>query len=432
MAYLAAPVEALRTDRRFNPLTPDERDRFSQHLFSLSHTVGLGLFGSLATTVYHFRAGGDYDVRIDPDLWNFNLASQWSGLLTTAHAERGALALDVGAHATTYRRDHWLHIRPDLETRSYTNTGRKDEASGFAKLSADLAPILLVADLQLRGARFRYAPDANSGVTTPSIDWGFVNPKVGATVRLFRQLSLYGSVGRTGREPTRNDMFAGFDNLDATNIDFVGSFERVRPEYVTDVEAGATVEAPYISFRANGFWMAFRDEITPVGQLSYIGLPLRKNVNESTRRGVELDATLRGIPRLEGTFGGALMHSRIREYTDDASGLTYRNVEPLLTPRLTAVHDLRYTVAGPLSLSLSGHYASRSYLANTGDDRFVLPAAYVADAGLRVGGEQRSIQLIVYNVGDSHRYSGGYTDGITSWYYPYAARHFTLTARTTF
>ncbi len=432
MAYLPTPVEVLRTDRRFNPLTPDERDRFSQHLFSLSHTIGLGLFGSLATTIYHFRAGGDYDVRIAPDLWNFNLASQWTGVLTTAHAERGALAVDVGAHATGYRREHWLHIRPDLAAREYTNTGHKDEASGFVKLSADFAPILLVGDLQVRGARFRYSPDAGSTVDPRSIDWRFVNPKLGATARLSPLLSVYGSVGRTGREPTRNDMFAGFDNLDGTNIDFVGSFERVRPEYVTDVEAGATFETAHLGLRANGFWMEFRDEITPVGQLSYIGLPLRKNVDESTRRGVELDATLRAIPRLEGTFGASVMHSRIREYTDDATGITYRDVEPLLTPRFTAVHDLRYSLARWLSVSLAGHYASRSFLANTSDDRFVLPAAYVADAGLRLGDERRSLQLIVYNAGDSRGYSGGYTDGATSLYYPYATRHFALTARTTF
>jgi hypothetical protein len=178
--------------------------------------------------------------------------------------------------------------------------------------------------------------------------------------------------------------------------------------------------------------MDFRDEITPVGQLSYLGLPLRKNVDRSTRRGVELDASIAALGPLSGHVSGAITEARIDAYTDDASGVTYRNVAPLLTPRFTAAHDLRVRVTGLLGITVGGRYASRSYLANTGDPRFVLPAAYVSDLGVRVGDDGRSIQLIVYNVGDTDRYSGGYTDGATSYYYVHAARHATVTGRIRF
>ncbi len=432
MAYVAAPVESLEEDRRFNPLGSDERDRFSQHLLSIAHTAALGSFTSLATTLYHMRAGGDYDVRIDPDLYNFNLGSAWTGILTTVTTEPGALTLNAGAHATTYRRDHWLAIRPDLDQRLYTNTGRKEEASTFAKAALATGRATIVADLQLRTSRFEYVPDVNSGVSMESIRWTFLNPRVGITVDASPRLSFYTSVGRTGREPTRNDMFAGFDNLDASNAAFIGPFDRVRPEFVTDLEAGFAAETPFATVRANGFWMSFRDEITPVGQLSYIGLPLRKNVERSSRRGLELDATLRGIPRIEGTVSAALMRGRIREYTDDASGVTYRDVEPLLTPNFTAAHDLRWTVTDRVALSLAGRYAGESFLANTGDSRFVLPPSYVADLGFHIDGERRILQLIFHNVFDADRYAGGYTDGSTSYYYVHAARHFSLTARLRF
>jgi iron complex outermembrane recepter protein len=428
MAYLAAPVDALATDRRANPLGADERDRFGQTFLTLSHTAALGTFTTLATTAYHVRSDGDYDVRVAPDLYNFNLGSVWTGLLSTVHAERGALTVDAGAHGSTYRREHWAAIRPDRNTRLYTNAGRKEEASGFAKATIATGPVTLVADLQLRGARFAYSPDEDAGVGGESISWGFVNPKAGITVQASRKLSFYSSVGRTGREPTRSDMFAGFDNLDMSNVEFVGPFDRVHPEYVTDVEAGATLATRRATFRVNGFWMAFRDEITPVGQLSYLGLPLRKNVDRSRRRGVEVDAAL-DAGRFSGTVSGAYTQGRINAYTDDASGVTYRNVEPLLTPHVTAAHDFRVTVVNGVMVTLGGKYASRSYLANTGDQRFILPAAYIADAGIRVGSDRRSVQLLVQNVGDSDRYSGGYTDGATSYYFVHAARHATITAR---
>ena len=432
MAYLAAPIESLDADRRANPLGSDERDRFGQHFLTLSHTAALGPFTTLATTAYHVRSNGDYDVRVAPDLYNFNLGSVWSGLLTTAHAERGRLTLDAGAHASTYRREHWAAIRPDRSARLYTNAGRKEEASTFAKATLASGRITAVADLQLRGARFAYSPDAEAGVAPESIHWLFVNPKAGLTIRTTPRLALYASLGRTGREPTRNDMFAGFDNLDASNLEFVGPFDRVRPEYVTDLEAGMTVESPLASVRVNGFWMEFRDEITPVGQLSYLGLPLRKNVDRSSRRGVELDVTIAQRRRISGTVSAAYTHARIDAYTDDATAVTYRNVEPLLTPRFTGAHDLRVTVSRLVSLTVGGRYASRSFLANTGDHRFTLPAAYVSDVGVRAGSDRRSLQLIIRNVADTDRYAGGYTDGATSYYYVHAARHATLTARVRF
>jgi iron complex outermembrane receptor protein len=432
MAYLASPVDAVEADRRVNALGSDERDRFGQTFLTLSHTVALGAFTTLATTAYHVRSQGDYDVRVPPDLYNFNLGSVWTGLLSTAHAERGALTIDAGAHANTYRREHWAAIRPDREARLYTNAGRKEEASAFAKATVTAGRATLVADLQLRGARFAYDPDADAGVAAESIHWGFVNPKVGVSLRATPRLAFYASLGRTGREPTRGDMFAGFDNLDMSNAAFVGAFDRVRPEYVTDLESGVSVTSPVATIRVNGFWMDFHDEIAPIGQLSYLGLPLRKNVDRSMRRGVELDATLAGNGRVAGNLSAALTDARIDEYTDDASTVTYRDVKPLLTPRFTAAHDLRVRITKVLDLSAVGRYASRSYLANTGDRRFVLPAAYIADLGAQATTVRGSVQLIIHNVGNADRYSGGYTDGTTSYYFVHAARHASLTMRVPF
>src|SRR5205814_1524944 len=71
-----------------------------------------------------------------------------------------------------------------------------------------------------------------------SVDWTFLNPKVGLTYTVVPALSLYGSLGANTREPARSDMFAGFDNLDTSNAAFVGDLRRVRPERVRDLEAG--------------------------------------------------------------------------------------------------------------------------------------------------------------------------------------------------
>ena len=428
LAYLAAPLGDLDRDPRTNPLGEDERDDFQQHFASASWTRALGEQAAIQATAYTIWASGDYDVRIAPDLYNFQLASRVTGALATWSARAGALDLDFGAHTNTYHRDHALAIRPNLESLVYRNTGRKREESAFAKAALSLGAATIYGDLQLRRPHFEYVPAEGSGVTGRSIAWTFVNPKAGITWELTRQATVYASYGSNGREPTRNDMFAGFDNVDTTNTDFVGPLSRVRSERVHDAEAGVRWRAESLSGNVNVFDMRFRNEITPVGELSYIGLPLRKNVRSSYRRGVEADVTWRPTPSLTASANASLSRNRIAEYTDDATGATYRDVEPLLTPTVLINHVVDWRVVPALSLSLAGRYVGRSFLANTGDRAFMTPSAYLADVGLAWRRGRHELAVQVMNVTSARFYSAGYTDGTTPYYFVTAPRAIFATA----
>ena len=432
LAYLAVPLADLERDPRTNPLGEDERDDFQQHFASASWTRALGEQAAMQATAYTIWASGDYDVRIAPDLYNFQLASRVTGALATWSARRGTLDLDVGAHASAYHRDHSLAIRPDLASLVYHNTGRKREQSAFAKAALSLGDATVYGDLQLRHPEFEYAPSAGSGVSGRSIAWTFVNPKIGITWELSRQATLYASYGSNGREPTRNDMFAGFDDVDTTNVEFVGPLSRVRPERVYDTEAGVRWGTTSLSANVNVFDMRFRNEITPVGELSYIGLPLRKNVRSSYRRGLEADITWRPRSWLTASANATVSRNRIAEYTDDATGATYRDVEPLLTPTVLLNHALDWRMTPALSLSVGGRYVGRSFLANTGDRAFMTPSAYLADAGLAWRSGRHELAVHVMNVGSARFYAAGYTDGTTPYYFVTAPRAIFVTATVAF
>lgn len=427
-AYLASPIDAIRDDPRHNPLTEAERDRFTQSMVSLAATrlVGPSL---LSATAYTVGAGGDYDVLIENDLWNFNLESRVTGGFANWSLQRGAWNVSAGAHGSTYWRDHWLYIRPDLGAPLYLNTGRKREGSAFAKAGYQLGRATLFGDIQARRVWYRYVPDANAGIEERSITWSFVNPKVGVTYQATPNVSVYASIGQNGREPARNDMFAGFDNLDTTNADFVGPLSRVHPERVRDTEAGVTYHSAALELTANLFSMDFRNEITPIGALSYIGLPLRKNVRSSVRRGIEVDGRWHLTSRLVLAGNGTASYNRIAEYTDDATGVTYRDVEPLLTPRFVSNQSVAYTPADGVRLMLDGRFMSRSFLSNTSDRRFTTPSAYALDAGADWTLGSVTFLAQVRNVTNARVYTGGYTDGTTPYYYILAARNLQVTAR---
>lgn len=433
MAYLAVAQSDLDTNRRINPLTPRERDGFTERLAALAYTRLLSSSASITTTAYRLSTSGDYDVLID-SLDNFNLKYAWYGLTSDLSVHRDKLQLDVGVNGNTYARDHSEFQRPDFANAVYFNTGHKQDVSGFAKAGYTLGAATLFGDIQLRHAEFRYSPDAHAGISEQSVSWSFLNPKVGINYQASSPLSFYASYGQNKREPARNDMFAGFDNLDTSNVQFVGSLERVKPETVHDLEAGARYRTSMVDFEANLYSMDFRNEIAPIGALSYIGSPLRKNVNSSYRRGIEVDATVRATSRL--TLGGnvAASMNRIREYTDSSGDtpITYHNVEPLLTPRFLGSARASLLVARGVTVSAEGRHQSRSFLQNTSDPRFVLPASSNLDAS--VSWQVGNYELVARgnNLADSKAYGSGYASGGASYYFVVPPRNFFVTLRASF
>jgi iron complex outermembrane recepter protein len=433
MAYLAVAESDLDTNRRINPLTPRERDGFSERLAALAYTRLLSPSSSLSTTVYRLSTSGDYDVLID-SLDNFNLKYAWWGVTSDWAYRRESLQLDLGVNASTYARDHSAYQRPDLTDPLYFNTGHKQDASGFAKLAYTAGAATLFGDVQARHASFRYTPDVHAAIAEQSIDWSFINPKAGVTYALTRPLSLYASYGQNTREPARSDMFAGFDNLDTSNVAFVGSLDRVKPERVHDLEAGVTYRGTSFDAQANLYSMDFRNEIAPIGALSYLGTPLRKNVGASYRRGIEGDVAYRGIPRLLINANVAASTNRIREYTDSTGDepVTYHNVEPLLTPRLVTFERAQFAANRNVAVALETRYQSRAFLENTGDARFVLPAAFNLDGSVSWRVRQYEILVRGNNLTNSKKYGSGYASGGVSYYYVVPPRNLFVTAKLLF
>ncbi len=430
LAYLAVPDSALATDRRINPLTPRERDGFGERLAALSYTRLLNANSSLSTTLYRISATGDYDVLID-SLNTFHLDFAWYGVNSVWSYHHNQLKLDLGATADTYARDHYAFANPDLTDALYFNTGHKRDEAGFVKAAYSVGRATLFGDVQGRHAEFRYTPDAHSGIVGSSISWSFLNPKAGVTYRLASPLAVYASYGKTTREPARSDLFGGFDNIDTSNVAFVGGLDRVRPETVHDLELGTTYRSGALDVQANLYSMDFRNEIAPIGLLSYIGTPLRKNVGASYRRGIEADATYRGVPRWLLSANASASMNRIRQYTDSTGdvAVTYHNVAPLLTPRFLSFGRAQFSATHSIDLALEARYQSDAFLQNTGDPRFILPAAFDTDASVAWHFAGSELLIRGNNLTNSKKYGSGYASDGTSYFYVLPPRNVFVTIK---
>lgn len=430
MAYLAVDKSVLDTNRRVNPLTPQERDGFTERLASLSYTRLLGLSSSLTTTAYTVSSGGDYDVLID-SLDDYNLKAKWYGVTSDWSYRRSGLQVDIGGNALTYSRDHAAYQRPEITVPLYLNTGHKQDASAFAKVAYTTGATTWFGDLQGRLAHFRYTPDVNAGISERSVDWRFLNPKVGVSHQLDRNWTLNLSYGKNTREPTRTDMFAGLDNLDKDSAPFVGDLSRVKPETVHDIEAGAEYRSHDVSLSANLYSMNFRNEIAPIGAISELGAALRANVPKSYRRGVEADASYRGIDRVVLSGNATVSQNKISQYVDSTGDapVTYTNVSPLLTPTFQSFVRAELATTRSTTFAIESRYQGRSYLTNTADANFTLPAYTDVSASITYHTGRYEILARANNLTDSKKYGSGYADGSEPAYFVLPPRNFFITLK---
>jgi len=449
MAFLAVDADTLRENRRFNPLDDDERDNFGQDFAQLKYTRAMGGDFVLTASLYYNGADGYFllwdDSVAQNEMLEFGIDQSFVGSMVTATRSTDRFTATLGVHYNDFSGDHSLDIEG---TRIYENTGFKQTANAFAKLEVQLGRWLLFGDLQGRWADFSYEGD----VDLDPVDWSFLDPKIGVRRSVSPELSVYASIGRAQREPARLDLLLGEDNATVPH-----DLEAVRPEEVVDFELGVKLDRERLSLQANLYAMEFSDEIALTGELSEVGLPLRRNVDESYRRGLEVDLRWKAAPHWTVLSGANLSHNRIREWTQfydvyDETGewigsepIRYRNTRPLLTPETVLNLGAEWSLA-EYRVGLMGRHVSEAQLDNTGLEEFSLPSYTNLDLRASVGlsrlweaGRPR-IVLFVNNLFDGDdQFPSGYSyqflnrdsagqdslDG-TPFHYPRATRNFVV------
>jgi outer membrane receptor for ferrienterochelin and colicin len=125
------------------------------------------------------------------------------------------------------------------------------------------------------------------------------------------------------------------------------------------------------------------------------------------------------------------MQARIADYTDDASGESFHDVPPLLTPRILTAQRLEWQPTAALSFWGEGRYTGRSQLDNTGNPALVLPEAYVLDASAvwRFAAGRHALEVRGNNLAGSKRYGSGYGSGDTPYYYVLPPRNVFVTLK---
>lgn len=414
LGYSAVALSDLEADPRTNYLNENDKDDFGQRFVQLQHTHIFSENWKSTSSLYYGGASGDFLFTFadSPTTFaqiNFPLQNDHYGLISNIFYEDEDWDISSGIHLYQFDRTNEESVTPDFANPYYFETSDKKEISWFSKAERAFGDISLFGEVQIRYTKLSIQPDYDFIGIAPEgdivKDWTFINPKIGINYTINENLSTYASVGRTGREPTKIDIFSGGFSLTADNYDEARA-DGFKAEYVNDFEAGLRFSNQKASVGVNLFYMDFENEIAPIGQELAFGVQRRENIPNSYRTGVELDWNLLPIEKF--AYQGTLtyMKSEIDSFTD-GGGNTFENTTPILSPEWIINNTLKLFATNELTFSISGNYVSESFLELSNDPDLILPDYFVMDAAVNYENDRFRIRFELNNLTDKEYYSNG-------------------------
>jgi iron complex outermembrane receptor protein len=371
------------------------------------------------------------------------LDNDFYGTVFSGDYRKGSWHFTIGGGFNTYRGDHfgeviWARYPGELERgdRYYEDDSQKDDLNVFAKANYLLnEKWRFFVDLQYRGVRYQ----AN-GQQTGLVDdrFRFFNPKLGLTFRLDPFQSLYFSYAVANREPNRNDYENG----------------NPKPERLHDLELGWRYQKKGTSLNANLYYMRYRDQLVLTGELNDVGAPVRANVGDSYRFGLEIDADFLLGDKLRWQPNLSLSTNRNVDYffRRDGELQNLGNTPIAYSPGVVAGSRLVFRPLENLELGLFYKYVGEQYMSNIKAGKSRLDAYSQTDFSLQyhIPSEgwfpDTTFSLLINNIFDAKFSSNGYfytfdddfsnpgaittVEGVG--YYPQAGIHFLAGVRLRF
>ena len=333
------------------------------------------------------------------------LDNDFYGTVFSGQYRDGPWQFILGGGWNTYRGDHfgeviWARYSGDLEPgdRYYEDDSQKDDFNLFAKgkyLLGEKWRFFL--DLQYRGVRYQ----AN-GEQTGLVDdrFRFFNPKLGLTWTVSPNQEFYFSYAVANREPNRND----YENGDP------------RPERLNDFELGWRLRRQKTMVNANLYYMRYRDQLVLTGELNDVGAPVRANVGDSYRLGLELDAEFTLGEKLRWQPNIALSTNRNVDFffRRDGELQNLGNTRIAYSPGVVAGSRLIYSPFSSLELILLNKYVGEQYMSNIEAAKSRLDAYSQTDINLQYRLRPArwfsdiALTLLVNNIFDAKFSSNGY------------------------
>lgn len=398
-AWYGIDAETLRTDRTFNPsgiytdengniqFYENEVDDYKQDHAQLLWNERLSDSWSTNIALHYTRGRGFFEQFREDDAFetygfeplNVNgeevnttdlirrrwLDNDFYGTVFSATYNKENLNLILGGGWNNYEGDHFGEViwarfasNSDYRDRYYDDTSKKSDFNFYSKANYKLNDRWsLYGDLQYRTVGYR-ANGEDTGLVDDTFN--FFNPKAGVTYDLNRNNNFYFSYARANREPNRNDYENGSP----------------RPEKLDDWELGWRYISPDVQVNTNLYYMKYQDQLVLTGELNDVGAPLRANVGDSYRLGLEVDAHVQISDRFTWRPNVTLSTNKNRDFVFQRDGVLQNlgNTNIAYSPDIIAGNLITYSPVEAFQISLLSKYVGKQYMGNIDAESSVLDA----------------------------------------------------------
>ncbi len=438
-SWFGIDAETLERDRTFNPagLYTDENgeiqfydnevDNYKQDHFQLHWSQELTKYWRTNIAFHYTRGRGFFEqFREDDDFATYGftplevdgetvnttdlirrrwLDNDFYGTVFSAQYAKDQLNLIVGGGWNNYLGDHfgeviWARFASDSEIRDryYDDDSQKSDFNIYAKANYVLKKQWRIfGDVQYR----RVGYSAN-GEDTGLVDdtFNFFNPKAGITYNLDPENNFYFSYALAQREPNRNDYENG----------------NPKPEKLNDFELGWRYLTQRTSLNTNLYYMRYKDQLVLTGELNDVGAPLRANVGDSYRLGLEVDARFSLGQKFIWQPNLALSLNRNIDFLFQRDGILENlgNTNIAYSPEVIAGNIISYIPNERLQISLLSKYVGEQYMGNIDSETSKLDDYSQTDLNIQyrldTNGFLKSVILsgLVNNIFDAEYVSNGY------------------------
>ena len=249
----------------------------------------------------------------------------------------------------------------------YDDNAKKTDFNVYGKVTYDFVPGLnAYVDLQYRhvGIKMVGPTDEINWDTNKRIvydmkeSYDFFNPKFGLNYDITSNHKVYASYAIAHKEPTRNN----FQNSLNAELD------QPKAERLNDLEVGYKYQSQLFTAGANLYWMDYKDQFVLTGEIDKIGEAITRNVPDSYRLGVELEAAVKPIDWFRWDVNATWSKNRVKGITVQLmdGGVADLGNQPLaFSPNFILNNILTFSYCGAKA-SVQSQYVSEQYMTNTG------------------------------------------------------------------
>lgn len=393
LVWTPTPESILKIDRTANLLSDKDKDNFAQRFIQVQQIHNFSKYFTMSNTLFFNNLDGKFninDILIPSNYYyEYNYLSMFYGINTNLNYTKNNLKLNAGYNVNIYSRKHFGTEKYDISNDIYydfNNTGYKNDFNVYIKPTYSFNKIELYGDVQFRYVTFKY--NDNNIIDIFEKDWNFLNTRFGATYTASNTEKLYTYIGKSFREPTRTDMFGGWE--------YNGNIINITPESVIDYELGYKLNTNKLNFNINLYYMYFNNQYVPSGKIGSTGLMIMTSVDKSYRSGVEFDITHKITKNLSISNISTLSNNKILS-----------NIENyiLYTPNMIINQDIDYKWKS-FYINVSARYLSKSYI-DLNDKTAVINGYTTLNSIIGCANKHIDLSLTGINLTNTNYYTSG-------------------------